>query len=336
MRNQTLRGALFAAVIAAAGLCGPAAAQPTMKIGFASINDVQHEFARRFAAEMGKRAPGRLTVQVYPAEQLGSIPRMLEGLTLGTVEAWIGAPEFLVGQDPRYQIMGAPGIVADMEHGYRLVEDRAFREALLSFGDARGIKGIGANVYGPVVYATRKPIRTLADFQGMKIRVFPSPMHTVAMDKLGATGTPMNPADTLIALASGAMDASRAGLSFLVTFKYFDIVKSATYVQGDAMSFAIFAVGKNWFDKLPADLQKSMLEVAAGLEREITDFAVQSHRKSEDAWRQSGADLFVMGGAEQAEFIKRMRSVGDEVAAKNPRIKDAYNLMVKRAEATRR
>ena len=333
---MTVHAALFAAAVALAAHCAPAAAQSTMKIGFASINDVQHELAKRFAAEMDKRSGGKLKIALYPAEQLGSIPRMLEGLNFGSVEGFIGAPEFLVGQDPRYQIMGAPGIVDDMEHGYRLMEDRAFRDALLSFGDARGIKGIGATVYGPVVYATRKPIHAVADFQGMKIRVFPSPMHTVAMEKLGAVGTPMNPADTLLALSSGAMDASRAGLNFLVTFKYFDIVKHATYIQGDAMSFAIFVVGKAWFDKQPADVRKAMLESAASVERGITDFAIESHRKSEDVWRKSGAELFVMEGPERQAFLQKMRTVGDDVAGRNPRIKDAYSLMVKRAEATRR
>lgn len=336
MSRHTLRAAFVTAAVAFAAHCTPAAAQSTMKIGFASINDVQHELAKRFAAEMDKRSGGKLKIALYPAEQLGSIPRMLEGLNFGSVEGFIGAPEFLVGQDPRYQIMGAPGIVDDMEHGYRLMEDRAMRDALLSFGDARGIKGIGATIYGPVVYATRKPIHKMADFEGMKIRVFPSPMHTVAMEKLGAVGTPMNPADTLIALSSGAMDASRAGLNFLVTFKYFDIVKHATYIQGDAMSFAIFVVGKAWFDKQPADIQKAMLESAASVERGITDFAIENHKKSEEIWRKSGAELFIMEGPERQAFLQKMRTVGDDVASKNPRIKDAYSLMVKRAEATRR
>jgi len=113
-------------------------------------------------------------------------------------------------------------------------------------------------------------------------------------------------------------------------------VKHATYIQGDAMSFAIFVVGKAWFDKQPADVRKAMLESAASVERGITDFAIESHRKSEDVWRKSGAELFVMEGPERQAFLQKMRTVGDDVAGRNPRIKDAYSLMVKRAEATRR
>lgn len=337
MKQQRVRRALLAAAAAAlfALPAQHAAAQATMKIGLATINDVQHEFAKRFAARMQSASPGALKIEVYPSEQLGSIPRMIEGLTLGTVEAWIGPPEFLVGQDPRYQIMGAPGVVTDMEHGFRLISDRRFREALLSFGDARGIKGIGVVVYGPNVYGSRKPIRAVRDFGGMKIRVFGSPMHTAAMQKVGATGVPMNPADALQALQSGAIDANRTGMNLLVAFKYFDVVKFTTQIDNDAMIFSILAVGKSWFDRQPAAVQKAILEAAAGVERETTDFAIAGQRRSEAVWKERGAELIKVGGAEHAQFVKRMLSVGEEVVSKNPRIKDAYALMLERAKATR-
>src|SRR3954470_13185001 len=114
MMKRTAFAALFAACIAA-----PAAAQVTMKIGTATINDVQHEYAKRFAAEVEKRAGGKVKVEVYPAEQLGSNPRMIEGLSLGTVEGLIGPPELMVGVDTRFQIMGAPGPVTYLEHAPR-------------------------------------------------------------------------------------------------------------------------------------------------------------------------------------------------------------------------
>ncbi len=339
MTHPSVKRAFAAAAAAGALLAGlwsqPAAAQATMKIGLATINDAQHELAKRFAASVASSAPGALKVEIYPSEQLGSIPRMIEGLNLGTVEAWIGPPEFFVGIDPRYQIMGAPGVVADSEHGLRLVSDPKFRDALLSFGDARGIKGIGIIVYGPNVYGSRKAVRTVRDFEGLKIRVFGSPMHTTAMQKLGATGVPMNPADALQALQSGAIDANRTGMNLLVAFKYFDVVKFTTQVDNDAMIFSIFAVGKNWFDKLPGATQKAILGAASGVEREVFDFAVAGQRRSETAWKERGAELIKITGAEHAEFVKRMLSVGDEVTAKNPRIKDAYSLMLERARATR-
>jgi C4-dicarboxylate-binding protein DctP len=312
-----------------------AAAQTTMKIGLATINDAQHEHAKRFAAEMDKLAPGKLKIEIYPADQLGAASRLIEGLSLGTVEGWIGPPEFLVGQDPRYQIMGAPGVLTDMEHGYRTLKEPALRKGLLSFGDAKGIKGIGVIVNGPNFYASRKPIRSLADFKGMKIRVFGSPMHTLTMDKLGATGVPMSPGDALVALGTGAIDGNRTAMSLLVAFKYSDVVKFATQVDGDAVIFSIFVVGKSWLDRLPADVQKAVLAAGAGVEDTVRDFAMARQRESERAWQTSGAELIRITGADQAEFVKRVLSVGDEVTASNPRVKEAYSLLLESAKATR-
>jgi C4-dicarboxylate-binding protein DctP len=333
MNRSTIYRALAAAALA---LAGPVAAQTTMKIGTATINDVQHEFAKQFAAQMEKKAPGKLKIQVYPAEQLGSNARMMEGLSLGTVEGLIGPPEFLVGIDPRFQIMGAPGLVNDMPHAARLNADAKFRNALFSFGETKGVKGIGIVVYGPNTYATRKPVKTLNDFKGMKVRVFASPMHTLAMEKLGATGVPMVPSEALQALSSGAIDGNRTGMTLFVAFKYFDVVKSATRIDGDAMIFSIFTVGKSWFDKLPKDLQKHVLDTAAAVEGDLNAYSMDLNRKADAAWRERGAELVQIGGADQAEFVKRMQTVGQEVVAKNPRIKDAYDLMVERAAATRK
>jgi TRAP-type transport system periplasmic protein len=318
----------------AAALCGPAGAQTVMKIGTATINDVQHEYAKRFAERVTKQTGGKIKVEVYPAEQLGSNPRMIEGLSLGTVEGLVGPPEFMVGVDPRFQILGAPGLVKDIAHAVRLASDPQFRNALFGFGEAKGIKGVGLVTYGPNTYATRKPVRSVADFKGLKIRIFASPMHTLAMQHLGATGVPMIPSEALQAIASGAIDGNRTGMTLFVAFKYYDVVKYATQVEGDAFIFSEFAVGKSWFDKLPKDEQKLLLDTAVAVEPGLNDFTIDLNRKAEAAWKEHGAELIHITGADQAEFEKRMRSVGEDVVKQNPRIKEAYELMVERAKAT--
>jgi TRAP-type C4-dicarboxylate transport system substrate-binding protein len=331
MRRRTLGWLLAMGLSVAAA---PGLAQPVMKVGTATINDVQHEYAKRFAERIHKQAPGKLKVEVYPAEQLGNNARMLEGLALGTVEAVIGPPEFIAGVDPRFQIVGAPGLVKDLDHAARLTQDAKFREALFGFGEAKGIKGIGLVVYGGNAYATRKPVRSLADFQGMKIRVLASPMHTVPLSKIGATGVPMPPSEAVQAIASGAIDGARTGMTIFTTFKYYDLVKTVTLVDGEGMIFSMFYVAKNWFDRLPKDLQKVVLDTAKALEPEMNRYTIDLNKKAEEEWKSHGGELIRITGADQAEFQKRMRAGADEVAQKNARIKEAYELMVERAKAT--
>src|SRR5215470_7533690 len=94
-----------------------------MKLGIATINDAQHEWCRRFVAKVEKDSGGRIKGEIYPASQLGPIPRQIEGVQFGAIQGYVGPPEFLVGVDDRYQVLSAPGLVTDMEHGIRVASD---------------------------------------------------------------------------------------------------------------------------------------------------------------------------------------------------------------------
>lgn len=313
----------------------PAEAQTyTLKIGNATINDVQHEWQKRWGARVEKRAGGRIKVEIYPASQIGSIPRMIEGLQLGTLEAWIGPPEFVVGHDTRFQALGAPGIFHDMDHAYRVLADPKFRETVLGLGEAKSLKGVSLIVYGPTSYATRKPVRKLDDFKGLKIRVFASPMQTLAVARLGATAAPMPLDEVFPALQRGAIDGNRTGITIFTTFKYYDILKPVTETH-DAMVTSIAMVSKPWFDKLPADLQKVLTEEGEAVQKELFDWTVDFNNKGRQTWTEKGGELIKLSPADQAELIKRLSTVGDEVVASQPRLKEVYDLMVQTAKAKR-
>jgi TRAP-type C4-dicarboxylate transport system substrate-binding protein len=250
------------------------------------------------------------------------------------VEAVIGPPEFIVGVDPRFQIVGAPGLVKDMQHAIRLTEDAKFRQALFGFGESKGIRGIGLVMYGGNAWATRKPVQHLADFKGMKVRVLASQMHTVPLERIGATGVPMAPSEAVQALASGAIDGVRTGMTIFTTFKYYDIVKNITMLDGDGMIFSMFYLSTKWFDGLPKDVQQLVLDTSKALEPEMNQWSLDLNLKAEADWKARGAQIHRITGRDQTEFQKRMHAAADEVAQKNPRIKEAYDLMVERAKAT--
>ncbi|PYM66159.1 MAG: C4-dicarboxylate ABC transporter substrate-binding protein [Candidatus Rokuibacteriota bacterium] len=330
-RSQT--AAMVGVALAVAAM--PAAAQTyTLKIGNATINDVQHEWQKRWGARVEKRSGGRIRAEIYPASQLGSIPRMIEGLQLGTLEAWIGPPEFLVGHDPRFQALGAPGIFHDMEHAYRVIGDPKFRDTALALGEGKGMKGLSLIVYGPTAYATRKPIRKLDDFRGLKIRVFASPMQTLALARLGATAAPMPLDEVFPALQRGAIDGNRTGITIFTTFKYYDILKTVTETH-DAIVTSIAMVSKLWHDKLPPELQKVLVEEGEAVQKELFDWTVDFNNKGRQTWTEKGGELIKLSPADQAELMRRLSTVGDEVVGALPRLKEVYDLMVQTANAKR-
>jgi TRAP-type C4-dicarboxylate transport system substrate-binding protein len=85
--------------------CGVAAAQNgpaggktfVMKLATATLNDGQHEWMRQYAAAIEGKSGGRVKAELYPAGQLGSIPRMIEGTQLGSIQMFLAPPEFFVG-----------------------------------------------------------------------------------------------------------------------------------------------------------------------------------------------------------------------------------------------
>ena len=81
-----------------AALLAPAPAQAqaqpiVMKLSTATINDTQHEWLKRFGAMIQKDSGGRIKAEIYPASQLGSIPRQIEGVQFGSIQAWMRPPK---------------------------------------------------------------------------------------------------------------------------------------------------------------------------------------------------------------------------------------------------
>src|SRR5579864_926954 len=66
-----------------------------MKLGTATINESQHEWCKRFAAMVEQDSGGRIKPEIYPASQLGAIPREIEGVQFGAIQGYVGPPEFL-------------------------------------------------------------------------------------------------------------------------------------------------------------------------------------------------------------------------------------------------
>ena len=104
--KRTTRRAVIACGLATL-LVGSASAQQqyTLKFSTQTMNDVHTQFMEQYKAELEKASNGRIKVELYPAAQLGSAPRQLEGLRLGTIQAAIGPAELMVGADERLQVM---------------------------------------------------------------------------------------------------------------------------------------------------------------------------------------------------------------------------------------
>src|ERR1700729_2067228 len=117
-RQWQAGGAAAAGALVMALTVGPAEGQDktfTMKSTTPTLNAALDQYARAYGAAVEKDSGGRIKVEVYPASQLGAIPRQIEGTQFGAIQCAVIPPEFFVGVDERFELMAAPGLVSTME-----------------------------------------------------------------------------------------------------------------------------------------------------------------------------------------------------------------------------
>ncbi len=110
-----------------------------MKLSTATINDTQHEWLKRFGALVEKNSGGRIKAEIYPASQLGSIPRQIEGVQFGSIQGWMGPPEFLVGVDERFEAMSAPGLFSSVDQVMKVAQDPPIQKMMYELRRTEGL-----------------------------------------------------------------------------------------------------------------------------------------------------------------------------------------------------
>lgn len=305
-----------------------------MKISTPTINDIPDTFARNYGAALEKDSGGRIKVEVYPASQLGSIPRQIEGTQFGSIQCEAVPPEFMVGLDQRFEVMAAPGLVDSQEHGQRIAADPAVRKLMLSLGADKGLHGTALFMAETSIVVTRNPIRTLADFKGKKLRIFASQFQSVAFGRLGVTPVAMSLGDVLPAIQQGAIDGAVTGMGPVAHMHFVDAAKYVTMTNQPSI-FIIVVVNKKWYDSLPKDLQQLVDKDATEQSVAINPIAIGIRKQSEASYTASGGELIKLPTDEQISMIKTLASVGTDVSKSNPQLAAAYKIVTDAASRTR-
>jgi len=305
-----------------------------MKISGPTINDAPHLFMKNYATAVERDSGGRIKPEVYPASQLGSIPRQIEGAQFGAIQAVNIPPEFFVGVDERFEVMAAPGLVDSMEHGQRLAADPTVLKLMFGLGANKGLHGIGLYMAQPSCIISKTPIRHLADFKGKKIRVFASQFQTVAFERLGATPVAMTLGDVLPALQQGAIDGAVAGIGVFVNMHFHDAAKYVVETNQPAIFIAL-EVSQKWYDSLPKDLQQIVDRDGLSESRTINAPALKMYHDQRKAWLAAGGELVSLPHNEQADMMNMLTSVGYDVSKSKPALREAYQVVSDAAQRTR-
>ena len=313
---------------------GPARAQDktyVMKISTPTLNAAPDRFAKDFAAAVEKDSGGRIKAEVYPASQLGSIPRQIEGPQFGAIQCTVVPPEYFKGVDERFEVLAAPGLVDTMAQGQRVAADSKVLRLMLGLGADKGLHGVGLFIAEPNEILAKSPIRRLADFKGKKLRIFASDFQSVAFQRLGAAPVAMSPGDVLAAIQQGTLDAAVGGVELFAGLHFYDTAKYITMTNHAAI-FVIVEVSKKWYDSLPEDLRQIVDRDGAEVSLAVNPQAAKILSDARKVWLDAGGELIDLSPDEQSRLIKTLSSVGQDVSMKKPTVSAAYQVVKEAAQ----
>lgn len=318
----------IAGTMATVGLIGSAdAADFAMKFGFVTRGDQQNTWSNWYAEAVNKASNGRIAAKAFPGGQLGSIPRHVEGVQLGTIEATIFPADFFVGVDPRFGVFSIPSLFKNRAHAAKVLADPSVASEVQSLGGNKGMVGVGAFVHSTVHYFGKNPIRKLSDFKGKKMRVNATPAERERMKRLGATAIPLPLGELVPALQRGVVDGTMSGIGIYVNFKFQKLGTVLTQTD-DTLLISTGLVSKKWLDGLPGDLRKIVLDEGKKVQARI----IVESPKMEDGftakWKTVGGSIIRFSDAEQAKLLSTIKTVGEQVTKSNPQVSAFYKKLL--------
>jgi C4-dicarboxylate-binding protein DctP len=323
-----LAAGVFAAV--------PASAQQfTMKLSQPTINDVTHEYFKRMKAGIDQRSGGKIKVDIYPSNQLGQLPAVVEGVALGTIEAAASANGFWVSLEPRFQVLDAPGLFDDLVHGNKMLNDPDIRARMATWGVDKGVEVLTHGLYSPLMILSHKAIRSVGDFQGQKIRTQGgAPIQVEPLKKVGVIPVSLPLGEALPAMQNKTIDGMVGAAAPYVAFKYYDIAKPMTFLPGTLFAAPIVA-NRQWMKSLGPELEKIVREESRKAEVVFSDWNIADIKSKEETWKKNGGEVIEMPPAEAKRYIDAVAPVAASVLAANPKVKDDYEALLAAAKKYR-
>lgn len=268
---------------------------------------------KKLAEELNKRSKGRLKVTVYPAGQLGSDEDMLEQGIQGANVA-VNTDASRMGQYVKEFSVLMMGYFADSyDEGYKITQTKLFKGWLDKLDKEHGVKVLSFTFYdGPRHFWTNKPIKSPADLQGQRIRTIGQAVTTKSVAAMGATPVSMSWGEVYNGIQSKALDGCEVQNTSAFPSKTFEVCKYQTKT-GHFQLMQGLICGSKWFNTLPADLQKILVDTSIEIGQQTAKDVVAECDAAEAKMKQAGAQVYTPTAAELDVFKKAVEPVYKEL-----------------------
>ncbi len=300
---------LFAGAAAAFALLGSVQAQQPVVIKFSHVvtdDTPKGKGAIRFKELAEAKTKGRVKVEIYPNSQLYKDREELEALQLGAVQMLApSVSKFGPLGVRKFEVFDLPYMFAD-ESSLERVVDGPVGTGLFKLLEPKGIVGLAYWFNGFKEFSANKPLKKLDDFKGLKIRIQSSKILEGEIKAFGAIPQVMAFSEVYTALQQGVVDGEENTPSNKYTQKMHEVQKHMTMSDHGVVMYAV-VVNKKFWDGLPADIRKSLVEAMAESTQYVWDIA---KKENEDALAKIKAakttEVYVLPPAEKAAWRKAM------------------------------
>jgi len=291
---------------------------PAIKLAIGSSSaaeDMITQAMREMKRLIEERSGGKITMDLYPASQLGPSVEMMEMVSDGSLDMMIEADylsNFGVRNDA---ITSIPFLYSSLDDFKRVCNSSLKKECFDEFLKLNDVRVIAYNWYRPwAIVVSKKPIRTLEDWKGLKIRLPPVEMTIQGWAKLGVAPTSVAYNETMLALQQGVVDAGFIVEDAAYTMGWYEACKYL--IQSNQFIDALFLYFSEKTYKSMTQVQRDLLVQCAN---EAGDWYAAGTKASVDraytAMKAAGIEVISIDLAEWRRWQAAVAPVGDEFEA---------------------
>ncbi|MEO6566330.1 MAG: TRAP transporter substrate-binding protein [Casimicrobiaceae bacterium] len=330
---MTRIGQWLVAVAVAGVVCsGSALAQEKIRIaGNFSLEHSSSVAIEQFKKDVEAATGGKLVVEVFPAMQLGGAQENVTQVRAGTIMmTWVGMA-FLSRTVPELEAVSLPFLYPNREVAYKVMDGPIGTLIDQKMAD-KGFISLGFMELGPrQVTNSVRPIKTMADLKGLKIRLQPNETHLATFRALGANPIAMDIREVYSAMEQKVIDGHENPYALIIDSRFYEVQK---YVSNTAHFFDFISVVANRkkFEALSPEFQTAIKTAMAKAVASQRLAATRADATAQAELQKKGMQYDAMPPAEREAMIKATAGVVDDIKKRvGPELVDRVLVEVKKA-----
>ena len=260
--------------------------------------------------QIAKETNGRYNIKVFGNSVLGSGGDTVEQVKVGAIEMTRVSTSEFHSFIPETLVPSFPFLFRDIDH-FRAAMYGAPGDQILAAMEKDGFIGLCMLESGTRSIYAKKPVRTLADAKGMKIRVQPSDLWVSTISAMGASATPVPYAEVYMALKTGLVDAAENNYPSYEAVKHYEAAPIYSETQ-HVMAPDVIVFSKKIWDTLSKEDQATIRKAAKDALTHYIKLWGEKETIAKEAAKKAGATF--VDDVNKAEFVTAMKPVWDKFA----------------------